>query len=180
MSNPQGQQAQIEPSSDTRSVLAFVNDCPVIVGPEGKITHGLSTGDSIDLLIAGTWQRALVCSGSGRGWYYETENGLRGRFATSMQVRFVCMAGLDEETANEGFSGVGQAVGLVVLPNAFTFAEQVASALAVGVVLVRRRPGHCPIAFSVSSAIPVRRAISRSKHVPERIQAVSPAFSSVA
>jgi hypothetical protein len=166
----------VELSSKNRSVLAFVNDCPVIVGPESKIIHGLSTGDSIDLFIAGNWQRALVCSGSGRGWYYETESGACGRFATSMQVRFVCVAG---EAANEEFSDVGQSYGPVPLPNALTFAEQVASALAVGVVLVRRCPGHPIKAFSVRSAI-VRRSISRSKDVPDRMQALSPAFASVA
>jgi hypothetical protein len=74
---------------EDRSVLAFVDDGLVIVGPKGKVVHSLSVDDAIEVYVAGAWQSAVVCSGGYKGLYYETATGLRGRFATSMRVRLV-------------------------------------------------------------------------------------------
>jgi hypothetical protein len=72
-----------------RSVLAFLDNRLVIVGHRAKVLHVLAVDDLLDLYIAGSWQRARVCSGGYQGYYYETESGLRGRFATSMRIRFI-------------------------------------------------------------------------------------------
>jgi hypothetical protein len=86
---------------EERSVLAFQDDCLVIVGHRARVLHTLAVGDLLDLFIAGCFQRVRVCSGGGRSLYYETENGLRGRFATSMRARFIASAAQKEVSSSE-------------------------------------------------------------------------------
>lgn len=82
----------------------------VIVDRRGQVMQVLVAGDSVDLLLAGVWQRVLVCSGGYRGMYYETSAGVRGRFALSMVARAVVAEAVGEVQTDELLEGVALVV----------------------------------------------------------------------
>jgi hypothetical protein len=65
--------------------IAYQDGRYVLFGQQQSIV--LEVGDWLELCIGERWQVVRVCSGGYCGWYYETADGRRGRFAVSQQAQ---------------------------------------------------------------------------------------------
>jgi len=69
--------------------ISYNADRYALVGRQGLDDHVLSVGDVLELSANGRRQAVRVASGGYQGWYYETADGQRARFALCMKARLM-------------------------------------------------------------------------------------------
>lgn len=71
------------------SYISYNADRYVLAARQGLDDHVLAAGDVLELSTSGQRKAVRVASGGYHGWYYETADGQRARFALCMKACLV-------------------------------------------------------------------------------------------
>ena len=74
--------------------IGYMETQYVVVDTRGSVVAVLAPGAVFEVWMDGHWQIVRLQSGGYRGCYYETSQGVRGRFALCMGVR-LCQVGAE-------------------------------------------------------------------------------------